>query len=133
MYTDLSSVWEGWSKNWFLALDRNIAKALGAGVVVVIMFSSPWLLLFVSLALLPIHLPQDQFLLLTIVACLVGLGLQLSLRVWVRRQFLLPLKYYWLAGIGGLLVGAIAANSVWCSLTGIGWTWKGRPLKVNVH
>ena len=45
MYPNLSALWEGWTKNWFLGLDRNIPKALAAGGVVVLMFASPWILL----------------------------------------------------------------------------------------
>jgi hypothetical protein len=26
MYSDLPALWEGWTKNWFLGLDRNIPK-----------------------------------------------------------------------------------------------------------
>ncbi len=42
MYADLASLWEGWSKNWFLGLDSSVAKALAAAAVVVLMFSGPW-------------------------------------------------------------------------------------------
>ena len=31
-------------------------------------------------------------------------------------------------GAGGLLVGGIGPVSVWKTLTGRGWTWKGREL-----
>ena len=44
MYADLGALWEGWSKNWFLGLDRSVTKALGAGGVVLLMFSGPWLI-----------------------------------------------------------------------------------------
>ena len=45
MYPTLSALWEGWTKNWFLGLDRNIPKALAAGGVVVLMFAAPWIFL----------------------------------------------------------------------------------------
>ena len=60
-------------------------------------------------------------------ACL-GVGLQLQLRLWTQRQFQVPLRHWWLMGMGGLLVGAIGPTSVLHSLTGRGWTWKGRSL-----
>ena len=31
MYANLQALWEGWSKNWFLGLDRSISKSLGEG------------------------------------------------------------------------------------------------------
>ena len=128
MYADLASLWEGWSKNWFLGLDRNIAKALGAAAVVVLMFSAPWLLApsaLVGAALLPAARPV---LLGALAAALLAIALQLALRLWTQRAFALPLRHWWLMGAGGLLVGAIAPTSVWRTLTGRGWTWKGRSL-----
>ena len=50
MYSDLAALWEGWTKNWFLGLDRDPVKALGAALVVMLMFTVPWLLLPASLA-----------------------------------------------------------------------------------
>jgi glycosyltransferase involved in cell wall biosynthesis len=128
MYADLASLWEGWSKNWFLGLDRNIAKALGAAAVVMLMFSAPWLLApsaLVGAALLPGARPE---LLGALAAALLAIALQLALRLWTQRAFALPLRHWWLMGAGGLLVGAIAPTSVWRTLTGRGWTWKGRSL-----
>ncbi|MFM9102770.1 MAG: glycosyltransferase family 2 protein [Cyanobium sp.] len=45
-----------------------------------------------------------------------------------RRAFALPLDHWWLMGAGGLVVGALAPTSVWRTLSGRGWTWKGRAL-----
>jgi len=54
--------------------------------------------------------------------------MQLVLRLWIRRQFQLPITLWWLMGAGGLVVAAIGPVSVWRTLSGRGWTWKGRPL-----
>ena len=67
-------------------------------------------------------------LLLTLAAALLGIGLQLALRLWTRQRFQVPLTLWWLMGAGGLVVGALGPTSVWRSLTGRGWTWKGRSL-----
>ena len=158
MYSDFAALWEGWSKNWFSGLDRNIAKALGASAVVLLMFSGPWLLAGAattgliseaiaapqSLALpgLAEALRQPQqvlsetgggeltalLLILTLAAGLLGIGLQLALRLWTRLRFSVPLTLWWLMGAGGLVVAALGPTSVWRSLTGRGWTWKGRSL-----
>ena len=128
MYDDLPSLWEGWSKNWFLGLDSSVAKALGAAAVVVLMFSGPWLLLGASVLLALLWPDQSNVdVALLALACL-GVGLQLQLRLWTQRQFQVPLRHWWLMGMGGLLVGAIGPTSVLRSLTGRGWTWKGRSL-----
>ena len=41
MYRDLPSLWEGWTKNWFIGLDRSVLKSLGAAAVVLQMFTLP--------------------------------------------------------------------------------------------
>jgi GT2 family glycosyltransferase len=128
MYSDLAALWEGWSKNWFLGLDSSVSKALGAAAVVVLMFSGPWLLLGSGLVLLKLMPQQESWWLPLVVLSAGGILLQLLLRLWSRSQFQVPLRLWWLMGAGGLLVGAIGPTSVWRTLTGRGWTWKGRPL-----
>ncbi len=128
MYADLAALWEGWTKNWFLGLDRDPVKALGAALVVVVMFTVPWLLLPSSLVLLwlqPLQSASWWWLM-----ALAGLAIvqQLLLRLWTRSNFDVPLRYWWLMGVGGLLVGAIGPVSIWRTRTGRGWTWKGRAL-----
>jgi cellulose synthase/poly-beta-1,6-N-acetylglucosamine synthase-like glycosyltransferase len=133
MYSDFASLWEGWTKNWLLGLDGDVAKALAASSVVLLMFSGPWLLApaaaFVALGLAAARQPDLLLVLLAALAlALAGIGLQLVLRLWTRRQFQLPLTFWWLMGAGGLVVAAIGPVSVWRTLSGRGWTWKGRPL-----
>lgn len=148
MYSDFASLWEGWTKNWLLGLDGDVARALAASSVVMLMFSGPWLLApaaaFVALGfalaghapggvtpvgLAAARLPDQRLVLLAALAlALAGIGLQLALRLWTRRQFQLPLRFWWLMGAGGLVVAAIGPVSVWRTLSGRGWTWKGRPL-----
>ena len=129
MYADLAALWEGWTKNWCLGLDRDPAKALAAAGVVVVMFSIPWLLLPVAIGLLLALPPMQGCWLALLTAALVAVGQQLILRLWTRQQFQLPIDYWWLMGAGGLIVGAIGPVSVWRTLTGQGWTWKGRSLR----
>ena len=117
MYLDLASLWEGWTKNWYLGVDRNPFKAIGSALVVLGGFSLPWLLL--PLALLDRSLGLIG---------LVAIGLQLGIRLWSRWRFGTPLRYWWLAWLGGLLIGAIVPASIWKTTTGQGWTWRGRSL-----
>lgn len=128
MYRDLAALWEGWTKNWFLGLDRDPVKALGAALVVVLMFTVPWLLLPASLLLLWLQpLLASAWWWVLALASLAILQ-QLLLRLWTRSNFDVPLSYWWLMGAGGLLVGAIGPVSIWRARTGRGWTWKGRAL-----
>ena len=128
MYADLAALWEGWTKNWFIGLDRDPGKAIGAALVVVLMFTAPWLLLPTSLVLLWLQ-PVLSVAWLWLMA-LAGLAIvqQLLLRLWTRSTFDVPIRYWYLMGVGGLLVGAIGPVSIWRTRTGRGWTWKGRAL-----
>ncbi|WP_255444512.1 glycosyltransferase family 2 protein [Synechococcus sp. MVIR-18-1] len=128
MYANLQALWEGWSKNWYLGLDRSISKSLGAGGVVLLMFTLPWLLLPASLTMACLS-SQDQILWLSDAGLgLIAILMQLSVRLWTRARFSVPLRHWWLMGLGGMIIGLIAPTSVWKSLTGRGWTWKGRSL-----
>ena len=129
MYENLASLWEGWTKNWFVGLGRDPLRAVGASAVVVQMFSLPWLLLPTSMALL-LLVPGSAFYWWMLFAlALLAVVQQLLLRLWHRSEFAVPLDHWWLMGAGGLLLGAIGPVSVWRTVTGLGWTWKGRQLK----
>ena len=127
MYRDFASLWEGWTKNWLLGLDRDVLKALGAGAVVLQLYAMPWLLLPPALVLG--WRGSAPLALLPLVLALLGIALQLVIRLWSRRRFGTPLDWWWLAGLGGLVIGAIAPVSVIKTLTGRGWTWRGRSLQ----
>ncbi len=128
MYVDLASLWEGWTKNWLLGLDGDFTKALGASSVVVLMFSLPWLLFPSALFLLAFIPAQARWWIALVVLSLTAIVQQFLMRLWNRQRFDMPTTYWWLMGVGGLLVGAIGPVSVWRTLTGRGWTWKGRQL-----
>ncbi|WP_255102429.1 MULTISPECIES: glycosyltransferase family 2 protein [unclassified Synechococcus] len=125
MYQDFSALWEGWTKNWHLGLNRNPLLTLASGVVVLGLFSSPWLLLLLA-GLQAIREPLVWPSLLS--PALAGVCLQLALRLWIRWRFKLDLRYWWLSWLGGLVIAAIAPVSIWKVSTGQGWTWRGRSL-----
>ena len=128
MYPNLSALWEGWTKNWFLGLDRNIPKALAAGGVVVLMFAAPWIFLPICAAFAVMSFGKTVIFAASSLLAAIAVVLQILLRFWIKDRFGVPVKFWWLMGVGGLLVGAIAPVSVWRSMTGRGWTWKGRSL-----
>ena len=126
MYPDFAALWEGWSKNWLLGLDGSVPRALAAAAVVVLLFSVPWLL--APAALIALLLLAQPVAVWTLALAMVGIALQLVLRLWSRERFQMPMRHWWLMGLGGLIVGAIGPTSVWRTLSGRGWTWKGRAL-----
>lgn len=100
------------------------------------MFSGPWLIAASASTILFMLMHTDTPAPLEMVGRawaaaglrVIGIGLQLLLRLWTRQRFAVPLTHWWLMGLGRLIVAAIAPTSVWRSLTGQGWTWKGRSL-----
>ncbi len=128
MYKDFSTLWEGWSKNWFLGLDRNIPKAIGASLVVMLMFSLPWLLIPTGLLLARLLEGNNSSIIIILTFSILSIFLQFVLRLWTFREFKMPMNYWWLMGIGGIIIGAIGPISTWRTITGRGWTWKGRSL-----
>jgi len=111
-----------------IGLDRDVLRALGASGVVLQMFTVPWLVLPTALVLLVLLPEFEVWWRWSMGLACVALFQQLLLRWWNLRRFDLPMRHWWLMGAGGLLVGLIGPFSVWRTLTGRGWTWKGRSL-----
>jgi glycosyltransferase involved in cell wall biosynthesis len=127
MYADLASLWEGWTKNWFLGVDRSLIKAAGSAAVVLLLYTAPWLLLLLSIAGALPGVVSPAMVSLALPA-LLAVALQWLLRLWAAWRFALEPRFWWLAGLGGLMVAAIVPVSAWRTLTGQGWTWRGRSL-----
>lgn len=127
MYDNFPALWEGWSKNWFLGLDSNIVKAIGASALVFWMFTGPWLVLFLIIVSL-LWIPFYGAVLIAFGLSVIDVLLQFILRLWTRQKFEVPLTNWWLMSAGGILVGLLGPTSVWRTLTGRDWTWKGRSL-----
>jgi hypothetical protein len=92
------------------------------------MFAAPWIFLPICAALAVMSFGKTVIFAASSLLASMAVVLQILLRFWIKDRFGVPIKFWWLMGVGGLLVGAIAPVSVWRSLTGRGWTWKGRPL-----
>ncbi len=128
MYSNISELWEGWSKNWFIGLDRNIVKALGASLFVFYVFALPVILIPIMLVYTN-NMPLDNIhRSILIITSLLPMGIQYYFRSWSSKEFKLPRKYWWLMWMGGIFIGCIGPNSIFKTLTGRGWTWKGRSL-----
>jgi cellulose synthase/poly-beta-1,6-N-acetylglucosamine synthase-like glycosyltransferase len=127
MYPSLAALWEGWTKNYYLGADRNIFGTLYSVLAVNLVYVLPWVgmaLALIGIGLTGMHLEGAIALGLAGVAIAAQFGLRWSCQV----PFSLPLRYWWLASIGGTLVSAIAITSILKVETGIGWTWRGRSL-----
>ena len=126
MYQDLNSLIEGWSKNWFLGLEKDLFRSISGSIFVFLNFSAPWLLFFISLILL-LNNYSLKILCITLISFL-ALCTYLFKRIWLKAKYEIPLKYWYLNGIGGIIVFYISLLSIYKTYTGNGWTWKGRNL-----
>jgi cellulose synthase/poly-beta-1,6-N-acetylglucosamine synthase-like glycosyltransferase len=125
MYRNLAALWEGWTKNWFLGLDRSLVRAFGSAALVLLLFAGPWALALAGILASAIRGVPLWSLLLPASA---GIGLVLALALWRWWRFGLRPRYWWLSWLGALLIAAIVPASIWKTSTGRGWTWRGRSL-----
>ena len=126
MYDDFNSLIEGWSKNWFLGLDKNLSKSIAASVFVLSTYTLPWLLfLFSNIIFITNKSSISASIAFISLLSIIIYGFK---RLWLRFEYDLPLKYWYLNSFGGLIVFYIGMLSIYKTYTGNGWTWKGRDL-----
>lgn len=124
MYSSLAATWEGWSKNFYIAIGSPLL-ALGVAVLVFIISVLPALLLLGGLIRLLTAGPSHTTL------WLLGAGAaQFVILMLMRRQWggILKLAPLWSLShpLGGLVMEAILINSMVRILSGKGVIWKAR-------
>ena len=127
MYRNLNLLIEGWSKNWFLGLEKNLLKSLSASIFVFFLHSFPWILFLLSLIQISFtnNIKIHSLTLLISFISIISYGLK---RLVFKNKFNIPNDYWFLNCIGGFIVIYISFLSIYRTLTGNGWTWKGRKL-----
>jgi hypothetical protein len=112
-----------------MGANRKVSATLLISVIAVFVLVVPWLgILLSGAAILSIGLPDGALFLLPFAFALALLLWESIL--WRREAILieLPMRYWSLSWLGGLLVAAIAIASIIKTETGWGWTWRGRSL-----
>jgi glycosyltransferase involved in cell wall biosynthesis len=128
MYRCWVTLWEGWTKVLYVGAQRNPLIMLLLATLMVSLYAVPWL----ELIILLLKYPFTGWVLLDFVVitiALVAIWLQYRVRSLLLKALQCPTKYWWLNGLGGILVAIIAIASVIKTETGWGWTWRGRSLK----
>ncbi len=124
MYTNLSEIWEGWTKNIYLGMrDRLGLLLVGALVGLLGALLLPFWLLTGLAWLTASGLPAAWVVIGE--ACLVWVVL-LWYRVRAARAFNISAAYALTLPLGALIFTAMMASSAYKVLSGQGVTWKGR-------
>ncbi len=142
MYRSWSALWEGWTKNLYLGANRSWGMMIYMAAIMLFLYPMPWLALGIllangeianlitnhQLAISNYHFPIT---LLTICLSAIVIWYHYTLRRLGAQISDCPTKYWWLGGLGGTLIAAIAIGSAIKTETGWGWTWRGRTLQIN--
>ena len=140
MYRSWNALWEGWTKNLYLGANRSWGAMVYMAAIMFFLYPIPWIALFIILkqiiSLFPLPsslfpLPSSFFLLPSSFLVIRVIWQQYNLRSLGAQISDCSTKYWWLGGLGGTLVGAIAIASAIKTETGWGWTWRGRALQIK--
>ncbi len=129
MYRSWAALWEGWTKNLYLGAHRSINLMLYLALIVLVVYSVPWLGLAIALYRVFTG-PLNGLDYAATGVALIAILLQYNLRRIGSQASGSSTRYWWLSGLGGLLVAAIAIGSIIKTETGWGWTWRGRVLQL---
>jgi hypothetical protein len=132
MYRNIKELWEGYSKNTFLAANSNLLKVFGWCIGMVLIYILPWLSPFLWLYLFTTQI-LDYSILVPTVVFTFGLILGFAMRREVNQFYKMPLKYWFFSWIGAIIMIGVFFNSFWTITTGKNWTWKGRKVEGGVN
>lgn len=127
MYRSFSALWEGWTKNWFEGSNRNYRSAFYCVFVTFLIFAMPGIGMTIAL----LHSAVSGWTIgsgIVFGLSAIALVQQYFVRLRSEPYTLIPTNYWWAMGMGGLLVCAIVLASMVKTVTGWGWTWRGRQL-----
>jgi len=129
MYRSFAALWEGWTKNLYLGTQRNLTAVSLFAVTMLMLYAIPWLGLVVVLCKTAIDtVSVVDFLIAG--SSITAILLHYDIRRSGGSASAIPTRYWWLSGMGGALVAAIAIASIIKTETGWGWTWRGRSLQL---
>ena len=131
MYHSFSQLWEGWTKNIFLGLEKSLVRAGLTIFAILMLFVFPFFLLLVAFAGaldagVRGDVPTSTSATLYFAYGSVALVYAFRMIVWLRLK-MSPLLI-WATPVGGILVALLVIDSARRVLTKRHWTWKGRSL-----
>lgn len=131
MYRSFSALWEGWTKNLYMGAGRNIKPMFDLAAAMLIIYLLPWLCLLGVAYKYWVGVGNWLDLIAAGLA-IVAILCHYYLRILSSKVSQIPLNYWWLGGVGGTIIAAMAMVSVVKTETGWGWTWRGRAIKLPI-
>lgn len=130
MYTSLSSMWEGWTKNIYLGLrDRPALMLLGVFGALLALLAALFLPLWPFIGLLYYVFQGEPLGLGIMLEALIIFGYLIFMRIKVARAMDIPTWYAWTTPVGAGIFAAMMLTSAFKVISGRGVTWKGRRYK----
>ncbi|MCX6067841.1 MAG: glycosyltransferase [Chloroflexi bacterium] len=133
MYTDLPSMWEGWTKNIYLGLaDRPAMLLLGAFGAFLALMAALFMPIWPLLGLIWYSKDGSWMALLVILQALLIWADIIIYRANVAQKMGISRWYALTTPLGAGVFAAMMMTSAWKVLSGQGVTWKGRTYDPKV-
>lgn len=129
MYSCLSEIIEGWTKNIYLIFHSRLGTAIGYGLLGIILSFLPLALALISI--ISFMLPVGSWDLAHGIAGLLVYGTVLAIQMASRRIAMVSPWYAFLAPLGALFTAYIVFRSAYRAIFKKNVTWKGRSYLVS--
>jgi chlorobactene glucosyltransferase len=132
MYTNLPSMWEGWTKNIYLGLrDHPAMLMLGAFGAILSVIAALFLPLWTLLGIDWIFKDGSWLAITVTVQSMIVWGWLIYTRARVARKMKIPAWYALTTPLGAGVFAAMMLTSAWKVISGQGVTWRGRKYHSN--
>jgi len=129
MYDSWRELIEGYSKNIYLAFGESAVLVVVVCLLNITCFVLP--VVCVSSALFGMLATGATFWhAVTLAAIAVIISLQYGVRAQLAKDKRVTSQMWWAQPLGAFVLVSVAMLSLFKGVTGIGWTWKGRPLRM---
>ena len=128
MYNTTSELIEGYSKNIFIAFDQSALSVVAVSFLNIIAFGTPIMSLYYAITLAMGSTPA--YCLVPGCSFLYATYKQHKIRKQLEADGRISSSLWWSHPVGAIALVTIAFYSMFKGLTGIGWTWKGRSLRM---
>lgn len=127
MYTSLSAMWEGWTKNIYLGLrDHPSMLLLGAFGATLALIAALFLPVWPILGLAWYANGGGWMALVVVAEALLVWGYLIFIRSIVAREMGISRGYAFTTPLGAAVFAAMMLTSAWKVISGQGVTWRGR-------